>query len=220
MMPGAATATVTSPRPERTRVASRAAPESTVAPQTEPTVRRTSPAARTRRTPSRSAASPLAMPMVAPTRLKIEATHPPATRPRSSSSRRAGSAGGTLPTWSEAATPLAIMTLTTSHRVVVARSAGRGIVAQPRPVEVRMVPVPVGRLLVGVADAQHAVLVEGLAVDHQPDRQPARGEAAGHAQPAQVQDVGRSRCCAVPAGCARRRSRCSPAHRRPAPAAP
>ena len=124
MIPGAATATVTSPRPERTRDASRAALESAVAPQTDPATRKTSPAASTRRAPSRSAASPLAIPRVAPMRLKIEATQPPATRPRPSSSRKAGSAGGTLPTCSEAATPLAIMTLTTTHRVAVARSGG------------------------------------------------------------------------------------------------
>ena len=131
MMRGAETATLTRPSPERTRVASRVAPESTAAPHADPAARKTSPPASTRRAPMRSAASPLAMPRVAPTRLKIEATQPAGTRPRPSSSRRAGSAGGTLPTWSDAATPHAIMTPTTSHRVAPARSGGRATAVQP-----------------------------------------------------------------------------------------
>ena len=144
MIRGAETATVTRPSPERTRVASRAVPDSTAAPQIDPAMRKTSPAARTRRAPSRSAARPLAMPRVAPMRLKIEAIHPAATRPRSSSSRRAGSAGGTLPTCSEAATPLAIMAPTTIHRVVAALSGAARHVYSAEPVEERKAPMPIG----------------------------------------------------------------------------
>ena len=66
-----------------------------------------------------------------------------------------------------------------------------------------MAPVPVGRALVGVTDAQHRSLVEGLAVDHQSDRQSAGGKTAGHAQPAQRQDVadrGVAQCLQVALG--------------------
>lgn len=57
------------------------------------------------------------------------------------------------------------------------------------PVQWRMTPVPVRRLLICVADSKHHRFIERLAVDHQSYWQAGRSKSARHRHRAQVKDI-------------------------------
>ena len=127
MSAAAETDTVMNPMPSTTReVISQTGPAARV-PAAPPIASSDSPAMQERKGPARSAATPKRMAVKVAMALNIATTQPAATRERLNSCARPGSAGGSLPTYAAATTPVAIAAATAGQRVtaVMRRRSGR-----------------------------------------------------------------------------------------------